>query len=847
MLKKNTIFSIIDGIIIAILLLLSIQKAGFYTEYMLLFQILFIGIYLVSFVCHVAKRIQEKLLNNQKEKKQEWFHFLLLLLPIAYTLPLVFGNVASKDSAVFEVIRYLDLYLIYRLVRRSKNKRIYEKGIILIAFIQALIALDGISCRFLNPFLKQMGSGYLSFDITRASGTIQYANMFGMLLMIALGFILIEWKKTIYQPNILLSSSHTLQERKKIISHIMVLQLLSFTFISMIVLTNSRVLIVLLLFMIMMFFCSKRKMKSVSEENFYIKEVDKEEENNWQKNKTSVFLFVMASIILSCFFVTIVSKVIYKNPFWIYILYSFSLMLLIAISSFIIKMGHDFMIKKERKIPKFIVYGCFLGILGYGILSFFVTAPLVVSKDTFGDNTSILRNIYGIVQNQLNHIEIKINLKEENTTFQIKILEVRQDLNSQLIKEFSNADLKEGVIETDIPVSQDAKYLLIEFLMPNGSYQVEELKLNQQKKAINYVLLPTDLMLRMVEAFHGSMSFTTRNMYATDAIKILMQNSKNSMIGVGGGGFQELYDRVKTYDYVSSEVHNSFLQIAVESGMIGASIIIGIIIVVLWRAKNTPMKGIFLVYILHLCVDLDFSYLLGILLFGILLGLLEWKEAKKVRCENLILKIIEVLLVFILCKQAWIISIKAYIARYMPVPKFEMENMNIASQSELVRKNEKRLSLVPYKTVYIKNTIIEELRLIQCIKRENSEAYTKNLIYQNAVKSLQGHLNQLLEYEPYDKYHVWYICDIYMANLEDLITVYFADNHLEGYRHYTLLVKKMLENLEEEISVSHIVKSTNQEKWEKYALQLQKIMKDKSKEETIFLTEQMQYFNNKNK
>ncbi|NPV29922.1 MAG: hypothetical protein HPY58_09785 [Firmicutes bacterium] len=60
-----------------------------------------------------------------------------------------------------------------------------------------------------------------------------------------------------------------------------------------------------------------------------------------------------------------------------------------------------------------------------------------------------------------------------------------------------------------------------------------------------------------------------RLLWSRDAFKIMTASPLNSLLGAGGGGWNALYHRYQDYLYFSTEVHNHFLQVGVETGFPG--------------------------------------------------------------------------------------------------------------------------------------------------------------------------------------------------------------------------------------------------------------------------------------
>ena len=136
--KKNSLklVDVFDFILVFFLLILSIKKGGFYKSdtiaINLLIQILFI-IRIIYYHITTKSKYEFDIIST-----------LLLLLTFCYTLPIIFKNYSNLADSIFEMIRYFNIYLIYKMVKISNNKKIYKNGIIIIAVILAFFGIDGL-------------------------------------------------------------------------------------------------------------------------------------------------------------------------------------------------------------------------------------------------------------------------------------------------------------------------------------------------------------------------------------------------------------------------------------------------------------------------------------------------------------------------------------------------------------------------------------------------------------------------------------------------------------------------------------------------------------------------------
>ena len=229
--KKIDIKSIIDYILVILLLILSISKGGFYKSDTLVFSI---GIILLGFI-----RIIIDLYKTIQNKKYEFdvIEILLLILTLAYILPIIFRNYADLNNSIFESIRYFNLFLIYYIVKKSSNKNIFLYTIVGITLFQCLLSVDGVGNRYFEDILKKIDSGYLDRDFNRMSGTFQYANTLAILCLVS----------------VVLVNKYLLKE-KRVLKYV-IIYICQFILLTVVILTGTRtVLIMAIISFVFLFF-----------------------------------------------------------------------------------------------------------------------------------------------------------------------------------------------------------------------------------------------------------------------------------------------------------------------------------------------------------------------------------------------------------------------------------------------------------------------------------------------------------------------------------------------------------------------------------------------------------------
>lgn len=722
MFKKINIQKGIDMVILFLLCITSIKKGGFYQEDIAFIEFFIMAIGLIDLSIHV-------ILSRNKKKVTICSIFAFFLI-IAYSLPILFESYASLADSIYELLRYANFYMIYKIVSLSPYKKIYLKGIVIVAILQCIIGIDGMGVRILEPLFQFMQTGFLDKDLTRMSGTIQYANVFAMLCAIAI---------------LLLLASVSLSDKKQ---KIIKIALIHFLFACML-LTGSRA--VMILFVVTVLFTLFQ---------YY---------TSGKMSKKEIFVLLIL-FVLDIIFTSIVSMYcLYSVK--IYVFFALYVIGNILICHFLFKLPF------ERIEWKKSVLVLFAGVAGYIVLALFITLPLNLSA-----NTEVTRNIYHFTEGE-NVLTFQVEEKEEDTRYSICLLKVYEDLSVEEIATVGYYSNTSGNFLVSFEIDEEVKYLQMKVTCEKGEMSLDHVSLNKEKIALNYLLLPYDLVERLVDVLHGSTSITDRLTYITDGFKILTRSFQNFMIGSGGEGFKYQYELVQDRAYVSSEMHSSFLQIFVESGIVGFGIMILLVCFHLKGIKQSGLLPVFFLLICHSMVDLEFSYFLMLFIFAILLGCSGGEEGKR-KFSNYY----EIIPIVVLCF-LWILLAKQNVAS-----KISVNTQNpIVEISQLKRK----VTLVPYENDYR-----EELyRAYTSYLNELVEKYQKepDVALQEEIVKIVQKINENLEIMPKnksnDKYTMMYVAEGYFEHFIVFSYVFYDDAVEDGYIVYLEKGMDLLENM----------------------------------------------------
>ena len=351
-----------------------------------------------------------------------------------------------------------------------------------------------------------------------------------------------------------------------------------------------------------------------------------------------------------------------------------------------------------------------------------------------------------------------------------------------------------GNFYVDIVPIENLKYINININCTNGSIKVDNILLNGKQFGKDYLLLPSSTVYRVIDALYMPNSVNYRIFYIKDSLKISFSSIKNLLFGIGGEGFRNEYKYFKSTDYNSTEVHNIYLQILLESGIIGLIIFIFIIIYTLRKYKLSSEKIALISVLVHGVFDLDFSYMIVLAIFGILLGLMQSKENDfKTNLKSKIIDYTKYILSVLIWIITTVILIKSNIGSKIKL--YSVSNIeDVYNIEEKLENYEKIVMVDNFEPTYrIKLIDAYNMYLIN-LEKYGEDNIDKNK-YNNVIKKLSKNLNYLYQNESMNTSYLLDISIQYLKNLNYLIQLNYDNNLDEGYEYYLNIIYKNFEKM----------------------------------------------------
>lgn len=745
--KKIT--GMLDILICLLLFIFSLYKGGFYKEDSLFISMI---VCMLGLVC-LSIKIVLNIRDNRKITKSKLSSIVdvcVMLMPIAYFLPILFGKSASRESAIFECIRYVNFSIIYFIVRTTQNKNIYLSSIVIIGMILAILGIDEITYRFIGSILEPISITYLSENSGRISSTLQYANITALFMLIA--SIIVQGKLAMNMPSLKKESSFKF--KLLIIAELFALVLLQ----SAVQLTTSRmnILLMVLVSVIYSIYCLKQGRR---------------------KSALMLVLMLIASFVLVS---SIDTYIALQNNLMICLTYILTLLIIVItvfLSTRYMCIKH---VDKKRNVKVVHIVVLVIFFIALGII---LTLPddLRVSDST-GKGNSVSRNIYTKLDSTM-QLEACFEFNR-NKDFELHLYEVDKDFNKKILVSINEDALKEDKYTAEIKISEGYESLYLEFLTIDSDVSIKNFKLNSNQIVLSYKFIPDTMMFRLKDTLIKDSNNTLRKMYYKDALKLF---NTSRLVGIGGEGFKARYQEVQTESYISSEAHSVPLQILVEAGIIGiipfVTICVASYIIVYRLAKGKEEHS--LIYLLILTIflataifDLVFSYGIMIYLFAIIVGLIIGEYKKKdiifkdryVLDNKSILGMLKIATLSVSLMALFIVtiySINIYRASMIVVPE---ETNNIDDSYNKVGILENKILLDKYNLAYLNSLLVEYDSHIDLLNKaylkvqDNNEKFLLKTEINNYVARQKQIADNIIEYEYYNKYAIEKVARCYFKH-----------------------------------------------------------------------------------
>ncbi|SCX77514.1 O-antigen ligase family protein [Alkaliphilus peptidifermentans] len=558
--------------------------------------------HILSFSLFLSYLIYKRL-QDEKIELTSVFDYIGLLLIIAYALPIIFGQWANLRDAIGELLRYINVFVVYLMVKDFAKEEKYKKAI-----LNTLVA-SGVAVSLIG-LLAAFGYFSLADAVlgNRISSTFQYPNTlaaFTMTLFFIAFYLLNEsnktWQKTLYSVSGFI---------------------MFFTFIF----TFSRgawLLFPIFALAFIILLPGKARINGI------------------------LYLIIVGvpSLIAMQPFTTILSNdgASLKGL----------LIFIASLGLFTILFNVIEYIKNKLADTHYKYIYIFLGGTAL-VAAAFIVAALNITQPLVLDNTAVKENIYNqiirpianVMPNEsyvLNFNVDGINNDENNWPWQVTVASINdKNERSTIIQRRGEAN-ESGEILLDIETLEDTSGIAVYFtvLYPNTKATFYDAALYSsigeklQEIKLSYKYIPEAIVYRIHSISIAEHSSTTRITYYKDGIEIF---KNHPIIGAGGGAWKSLYPKYQSEPYNTTEAHNYFIQTMVEVGTLGLFLLITLLLTLLYylyfAVKNKQFLSMTVIIatlslFAHSFLDFNFSFLSIMLTVWVIIGCLDTKESIK--------------------------------------------------------------------------------------------------------------------------------------------------------------------------------------------------------------------------
>lgn len=704
--KENIIY-----IIFLALIILPLYFKGAYFENIYLPFIIGMGLITLFHIRTQYKGTRTSLIQNDSD-------ILLILFVLLYSLTFFYG--VNKRGSLIEFAKnasYMAVFLMSRDMGKDEKKRLITIDFIILAGI--VVTIIGMG--------SMIGTWEYSdaYMTGRLASTFQYPNTLATyasaLYFLTMGRAMLEENRV---KLFLYGGSLTV-------------------FFSAVIFTASRGMWLLFPLILLAYFIIIKK-----------------------KDKVTLFFYSLFNLIVAVPFSFIFLKYLGISQGMLWGLYIVGI-LISGILFYLLGLGNKFIKKISLKAVVLIIV--ILSVVAGG-LGFYVINKTVPLEFENSINTPVTSSIVRNINNVFPGTEYILNVqgkaeKPEDKQYAglVVLYSTNEKGESSHLATYEIAEDGQYDLQYKFDTLTDTKSLIIYFqnVIENTSITFDRAELIDKSTdeiinvPLDYKYIPEDILARIMSINITTDSSQARIIFSKDALSLV---KANPILGSGGDGWATTYKSVQTYPYWSKHVHNYFLQMMVEIGILGFLVFIGFLVSIIYAYImykkrysdiNNSMADTLIIAILailgHAMIDFDLSLVSVAITLWALIGILtsiiySGEKEKGILISRLDENAKKITFVpILLISLALFISISAYMGTVFV-------DRSIAAQDKddidgLQKNMERANTLDPYNTKY-------KLELINIYFYQNTNNPDPGINYGNMAKSVADRLIKIGKNDP---------------------------------------------------------------------------------------------------
>jgi len=549
-----------------------------------------------------------KLINKDYKVLNTYLDLAVLAIPICYFISFLFG-VNAKDG--FDaVLIYASYFMIYRIASglSSKNEKIRSTLINVIILSTFVTAFTSILVLAKVIYLN----GVVVYD--RLYGLYQYANTTASVL--GIGIVL---------------AINTLM-RAEDIKVKLIYQIVLTTLLSTFIFTLSRGAFLAIAVVLLLYFLV----------------VD-------GQGKLKLVLNLMISFLSNLMFIFkyyTEGQAEYNNIMTEYIL---SIVIALVLTSILHLLYKKFLKNISNKAVN--IAFTFVVLIFAGFMVFILSA-----KEPIEYKIEHLTGEEKSWKNTTIYMENINKSKDYSLEFDVKSSLENPNSYGVIIRSYNEKEEFEEIYKEFNSVGNDFEHKKIEFTTLNDTYRLALLFYNYEtdsytiytnivlkddmgniiKKQDRFKYLPDTIANRFTNIKLDDNNASSRIQFIKDGIKVFKDNI---IIGAGGGGWKNLYRQYQSRPYNTTEVHNFYVQYAIEVGLLGliplvvilVQLLIGCIKAINNRSNYLSIYLAVLLMFMHSSIDFNLSLVAVAYILWLLIGILNTDSSLKQiipKCEK---------------------------------------------------------------------------------------------------------------------------------------------------------------------------------------------------------------------
>lgn len=461
----------------------------------------------------------------------------------------VFYALSSK-TALFVYTQLILAYFIFMLVlafipASKKGFLIVYQGISLSTAILGIISISAASNgiiaggfkKFMGIFTHSMdGFGYYEQGV-RITGIFGNANTFSALVALSILIsmaLVIEKKKS--------------NVAKGSISHLLPIFCLAVNAVTYLLLLSMGSMVMFAVSFIILFVLAQKE------------------------DKTGLLILAVESAILTLVFGVLITKFLLTSSFAVAFLLAANCVVLLAVDNFV-GTKLDLYLSKNLNNAIFATAVPVVSIIIFVLVSFNLTGSVTLSADK-----PLMRAAY---LNAGSYVIETVGSQQSGDLTAESVLMTVTSQNLDDLKVHRTPEIYSGTLkDAAFTVPEDSKILKITLYPQSESILLEKVNLvntqtnETESLKLKYLLLPENVANR-IQDLRANQNVIQRGVFFEDGIKLF---KKSPIIGLGLDGFESNYKSVQNFDYTTRYVHNHYIQVLCDLGIIGFALFISLIV-----------------------------------------------------------------------------------------------------------------------------------------------------------------------------------------------------------------------------------------------------------------------------